>query len=210
MKPDIGEVIVQNKSIYMSSENEISDFRLKNFGFVFQDFKLFEGETVMSNILLPLESTSIVSKRAKIRKCDDLLSLVGMKGMAKKNVNHLSGGEKQRVAIARALINDPSVVFMDEPTGSLDEKNSKIVMEIAKKISTYSLVIIVSHDLPLMEEFSNVIINMEDGKIKSVKKLREIDDKKYLPIRLDKRKIKSSSLPSNFLIKRYFRKTKEK
>lgn len=210
MKPDKGEVLCQGKSIYLVSENEISDYRLKTFGFVFQDFKLFEGETVMSNILLPLESTSITSKRAKQRKCDDLLNLVGLNGMAKKNVNNLSGGEKQRVAIARALVNDPSVVFMDEPTGSLDEKNSKIVMEIIKKISTYSLVVIVSHDIPLMEDYSNVIIHMEDGRIKGVKKLRDIEDKKYLPIRLDKRKIKPSSIPSNFLIRRYLRKTKEK
>ena len=93
------------------SDNELSNMRLKNYGFIFQDFKLFENETILANLLFPLETIYHLSKEKKKRKCQDLLSLVGLEDREKQIVNKLSGGEKQRVAIARALINDPKVVW---------------------------------------------------------------------------------------------------
>ena len=140
-----GSIEIDHQRIETLNDEELSNLRLSSCGFVFQDFKLFENETVEANLLFPLETLNHLPNNVKNRKCEDLLSLVGLEHKEKQIVNKLSGGEKQRVAIARALVNDPKVLLADEPTGSLDEKNSIEIMNILKIISKDSLVIMVSH-----------------------------------------------------------------
>ena len=195
LKPDSGSVIHQNVNLYSLLDSKLSMYRLLNFGFVFQDFKLFETETVFNNVSLPLESITFTSKSIRDRKINDLLSLVSLKNKKKQNINLLSGGEKQRVAIARSLVNDPQVIFADEPTGALDEKNARQVMNILKTISSQSLVIIVSHDVSLMKEYANKIIHMVDGKIINEEIISEVGEKENLPIMLMKKKLKKPAIP---------------
>ena len=163
-----GSIDIDHQTIESLSDNELSDLRLTCYGFVFQDFKLFENETVIANLLFPLETLNHLANSIKLQKCRDLLALVGLEKKEKQIVNKLSGGEKQRVAIARALVNDPKVVLADEPTGALDEKNGKEIMTILKSISKSALVIVVSHDRDLTRQYADTIIEMEDGQIKEV------------------------------------------
>ena len=127
-----GSIEIEHQTIETLNDEELSNLRLSSYGFVFQDFKLFENETVIANLLFPLETLNHLSSNIKNRKCQDLLSLVGLENKEKQIVNKLSGGEKQRVAIARALVNDPKVLLADEPTGSLDEKNGVEIMNIQR------------------------------------------------------------------------------
>ena len=156
-----GSIEIDHQRIETLNDEELSNLRLSSYGFVFQDFKLFENETVAANLLFPLETLNHLPKNVKDRKCEDLLSLVGLEHKEKQIVNKLSGGEKQRVAIARALVNDPKVLLADEPTGSLDEKNSIEIMNILKIISKNSLVIMVSHDQELTKKYADQIIEMD-------------------------------------------------
>ena len=153
--PFNGTIEINKTRIESLSDNELSLLRLKKYGFVFQDFKLFENETVLENLLFPLETLYRFSKEKKKRKCQDLLTLVGLTNKDNQIVKKLSGGEKQRVAIARALINDPQVILADEPTGALDEKNSHDIMNILKIVARKSLVIVVSHDVELTKAYAD-------------------------------------------------------
>ena len=160
-----GEISIDNKYINQCNENELNEYRLKNVGFIFQDFKLFENETAANNILLPLHIMSDEDNETKNRKCESLLRIVGIKNKKNIIVNKLSGGEKQRVAIARSLINNPKIILADEPTGALDSQTSLDIMNILKNVSKKSLIVIVSHDEELTKKYADIIIKMKDGKI---------------------------------------------
>ena len=178
-----GTIEIDHQIIGSLNDDELSNLRLTSYGFIFQDFKLFENETVLANLLFPLETLNHLSNTAKTRKCRDLLCLVGLEEKEKQIVNKLSGGEKQRVAIARALINDPKVLLADEPTGALDEANSEEIMTILKIISRKSLVILVSHDRDLTTKYADQIIEMDDGYIRSVSlQNNELKNEENLPI----------------------------
>ena len=199
LKPNSGSVIHNNINIYSLNDDNLSNYRLKNFGFVFQDFKLFDDETIHNNIILPLATISFISNKAKRRKVKDLTSLLDIKHSLKTRCKNLSGGEKQRVAIARALVNNPKVIFADEPTGSLDSKNSILIMNILRKISANSLVIVVSHDVALVIKYADKIIYMQDGAIIQQDKIEHENELKPLPIMMEKKKLKRPFLPSSFL-----------
>ena len=206
-----GSIEIDHQSIESLSDNELSNLRLTSYGFVFQDFKLFENETVLANLLFPLETLNHLSNSIKYRKCLDLLSLVGLENKEKQIVNKLSGGEKQRVAIARALINDPKVLLADEPTGALDEKNGEDIMNILKIISQSSLVIVVSHDRDLTRKYADTIIEMDDGKIIDViRDDKEKEEERHLPIVKNKIANKKIRIPSNFLLSHTYHSMKQK
>ena len=205
-----GSVQLDHKRLESMSDNELSDLRLKNYGFVFQDFKLFENETVSANLLFPLETIYHLSKEKKMRKCEDLLSLVGLPDKEKQIVNKLSGGEKQRVAIARALINDPKVLLADEPTGALDEKNSIEIMNIIKIIARKSLVIMVSHDIDLTKKYADQIIKMDEGEIISIDCPNVDEEERNLPVVKNGETNKKARIPDDFLILHTYHNMKQK
>ena len=205
-----GSISFGHISLENLSDNELSRLRLTNYGFVFQDFKLFDNETVLANLLFPLETIYSLSKDKKQRKCQDLLALVGLLDKEKQVVNKLSGGEKQRVAIARALINDPLVLLADEPTGALDEKNGVDIMNILKIISKKSLVIMVSHDQELTRRYADEIIEMDDGKIVNVSSSKEKGVSNNLPVIKNGTTNKKAKIPDGFLFKHTYHNMKQK
>ncbi len=195
-----GDIEIDNKHIRYMNDKEMDVFRLKNIGFIFQDFKLFENESVINNVLFPLNAISNSSKENKNRKAKELLKLVGLNNKEKQCVNKLSGGEKQRVAIARSLINNPKVILADEPTGALDSKTAIEVMEILAKVSTKSLVIMVSHDEELAEKYADRIIHMQDGRIIDISDYHQEKPVSSIAIAKQRYNMKKPSIPFSFLL----------
>ena len=195
-----GDVSFDGKRYKEMKNDEKEVLRNKKIGFVFQDYKLFEFETVSSNILLSINMCSVDKDFKKEKRVEDLLSLVDLSNKKNELVSNLSGGEKQRVAIARAISNSPSLLLADEPTGNLDEKNSEIVMELLKKISSSSLIVVVTHDEELTNKYADRIIKMKDGKIVSDRYQNRNKHNDYLPILKLKYDDKKRTLPFKFLL----------
>ncbi len=208
--PFEGSISLDGHNIDSMNQNQMDEFRLKNYGFVFQDFKLFENESVINNIIFPLESVSTASKETKYRKCTDLINMVGLKRNAKQRVNKLSGGEKQRVAIARALVNSPKIILADEPTGALDSVNAVEIMKILQKVSNNALVVVVSHDEDLSNEYADMIVKMKDGEVVNVTHQEKSKKEKYIPISKMLYSIKKPSASSSFLINHTISSIKQK
>ncbi len=160
-----GSIQVNRQNIEALNDDDLSRLRLTTYGFVFQDFKLFETETVLANLLFPLDTLYSISKAQKIRKCRDLLALVGLPDKEKQNVNKLSGGEKQRVAIARSLINEPIVLLCDEPTGALDDVSGKAVLKLLEDIHNEGKTIVLVTHTKEIAQMANRIITMKNGKV---------------------------------------------
>lgn len=198
--PFEGSINVDGHHIELLSQKEMDEYRLTKFGFIFQDFKLFEEESVFNNIIFPLEAISTASKERKMQKCLDVITMVGLKKNVKQSVSKLSGGEKQRVAIARALINGPKIILADEPTGSLDSTTAIEIMDILQKVSNHSLVIVVSHDKELAKKYADTIIKMKDGKVVSIKDIKREKEKKNLPISRMFFSLRKPLVPSSFLL----------
>ncbi len=129
-RPTSGEVIFNNIRIDNLSEEEISDFRNRNIGFIFQHHYLLNDFNALENVLIPLKIRDKEINKADLKMSKDLLERVGLKHRMYHYPDQLSGGERQRVAVVRALINNPSVIFADEPTGSLDRKNAENIENI--------------------------------------------------------------------------------
>jgi putative ABC transport system ATP-binding protein len=166
-KPSSGDVKINKINITNLSEDELAQIRNKDIGFVFQSFYLVPSLTAYENIALPQEIKGKVSKE----KIIETMKLVGIEHRKNNYPIQLSGGEKQRVAIARALINDPKILFADEPTGNLDSKNSKSIIELLinlKKQNNLTL-IIVTHEENI-SKIADKVIEIKDGKIISNKK----------------------------------------
>ena len=198
--PFEGDINVDGHHVSLMSQKEMDEYRLTKFGFIFQDFKLFEEESVLDNVIFPLESISTASKERKTQKCLDVIAMVGLKQNVKQNVSKLSGGEKQRVAIARALINGPKIILADEPTGSLDTKTAIEIMDILQKVSNRSLVIVVSHDHDLAKKYADQIIKMKDGKVSSIKDIKRDKDNRNLPISRMFFSMRKPVVPSSLLL----------
>lgn len=194
-----GEIIFDGIKYSNMSTNEKEELLSKKIGCVYQDYKLFEFESVKNNIKLSLNLACSDSDAKKDKRISDLLKLVGLNNKENELVSNLSGGEKQRVAIARALANSPTVLLADEPTGNLDESNTKAIMEILNKISTSSLVVMVSHDNSIVEQYGDVIISMLDGEIQNISYKNKKKHNTYLPIVKLKYGKKRRTLPFQFL-----------
>ena len=147
-KPTKGNVSIDNQNIQLLSELKKSELRLNSFGFVYQFHHLLEDLNVFENILIPQQLQNINASKDSIDKVNHLLDDLGLTSRATYLPWKLSGGEKQRVAIARAIINDPEFLFLDEPTGNLDDKNSEIVQDLIMSIAKeYDMTLILStHD----------------------------------------------------------------
>ncbi|CEN78476.1 ABC transporter ATP-binding protein [Paraclostridium sordellii] len=164
-KPTEGNVYLENQDIYKLNDDKLSKIRVEEFGFVFQSFNLIPVVNVYENIVLPV---SIDHNEVDKNYIDDIIKKLGLENQIKKFPNELSGGQQQRVAIARALSNKPSIIFADEPTGNLDSKTSKEVMDMlcmSVKEFNQTLVMITHNDD--IANMADTVITIKDGKVLS-------------------------------------------
>lgn len=161
---DDGDLIINSISTKKYKSKDWDSYRNHTIGFVFQSYNLIPHQTVLSNVELAL-TISGISKKERRKRALDALEQVGLREQAHKKPNQMSGGQMQRVAVARALVNNPDILLADEPTGALDSETSIQVMELLKKISKDRLVIMVTHNPELAEEYSTRIVKLKDGKI---------------------------------------------
>ena len=159
-----GDLIINGISTKKYKDASWDSYRNHKIGFVFQTYNLISHQSVLQNVVLALKLSGISKKEAQDR-AKKALKEVGLESHINKKPNELSGGQMQRVAIARALVNNPDILLADEPTGALDSETSIQIMKILKKISNNKLVIMVTHNPELANEYSNRIINLKDGKI---------------------------------------------
>ena len=164
--PSNGSYYLNNKSVSKLDDDELAKIRNEEIGFVFQSFHLLARNTAFDNVMLPLKYAG-VSKEEATKRSNDVLDLVGLSSRSKHTPAELSGGQQQRVAIARALVNEPSILFADEPTGNLDSKTGQDVMKIFKDLNKNGqTIILITHEDSIAKQ-SNRIITIMDGLIKS-------------------------------------------
>lgn len=163
-KYDEGDLIINDKSTKSFKEKDWDAYRNNCIGFIFQNYNLITHISILENIEMGMTLSGVGSKE-KREKALEALKKVGLEEHAHKKPNQLSGGQMQRVAIARALATDPDIILADEPTGALDSKTSQQIMKLIKEISKDKLVIMVTHNRQLAEEYSTRIVELKDGKL---------------------------------------------
>ena len=159
-----GDLIINGVSTKKFKDSDWDSYRNHSIGFVFQSYNLIPHQTVLSNVELAL-TLSGVSKAERRKRAVEALEKVGLSDQLNKKPNQMSGGQMQRVAIARALVNNPDILLADEPTGALDSETSVQIMEILKEVAKDKLVIMVTHNPDLAEEYSTRIVRLLDGKL---------------------------------------------
>ena len=159
-----GDLLINGKSTEDFNDRDWDTYRNHSVGFVFQSYNLIPHQTVLSNVELAL-TLSGVSKAERRRRATEALEKVGLGDQLHKKPNQMSGGQMQRVAIARAIVNDPDILLADEPTGALDTTTSVQIMEILSEIAKDKLVIMVTHNPELAEEYSTRIVKLRDGRV---------------------------------------------
>lgn len=167
-RPTEGKVILDNSSMYDFPDRELSRIRNKKMGFIFQFHHLLPEFSALENVMIPSVIDAMNAKKAR-KVAENLLIKVGLSDRFDHKPNELSGGEKQRVAVARALVNNPSVIFADEPTGNLDSKNSDLLLSMLLELNRSGgiTLIVVTHNKDIANKIGNVI-KMKDGKIQGV------------------------------------------
>ena len=172
---DSGDLIINGISTKKYKDRDWDSYRNHTIGFVFQSYNLIPHQSILANVELALTISGVGRKerRARARKA---LETVGLGDQLHKKPNQMSGGQMQRVAIARALINDPDILLADEPTGALDSETSVQVMELLKEVAKDRLVVMVTHNPELAEEYANRIVKLRDGKIIDDSNPYEIDE----------------------------------
>ena len=163
---DSGDLIINGISTKKYKDRDWDSYRNHTIGFVFQSYNLIPHQTVLSNVELAL-TISGIGKEERRKRAIDALKKVGLGEQLHKRPSQMSGGQMQRVAIARALVNDPDILLADEPTGALDSDTSIQVMDLLKEVAKDRLVVMVTHNLELAEEYATRIVNLRDGKIRS-------------------------------------------
>jgi len=167
-RPTMGSYFLDGKDVSKMNDNSLSAIRNKKIGFVFQSFNLVSELTVLENLEIPL-FYSMTPKSKRREKCKSLLDAVNLSHRGSHYPTQLSGGECQRAAIARALVNDPSIIMADEPTGNLDTKSGREILNIFHDLhQSGRTVIMVTHNLEITEEMTR-IVELSDGKIISDK-----------------------------------------
>ena len=165
--PSRGKIFLDNKNINDYSESDLAQLRGKKIGFVFQSFNLINSMTALENVMLPMTFQNI-DMESKVKRAKSLLDMVEMNHRYNNLPGELSGGERQRVAVARSLANDPEVIIADEPTGNLDSKTGKAVMQMFEKINSQEnkTIIIVTHDTDLVKRKSHhKVYKISDGEL---------------------------------------------
>ena len=163
--PTEGKVILESNNLYDFPDQQLARVRNKKIGFIFQFHHLLPEFSALENVMIPSIINGIGSRNAKERACD-LLNKVALSDRLRHKPNELSGGEKQRVAVARALVNNPSIIFADEPTGNLDRKNSDMLLEMLLGLNQNEgiTIVLVTHNEDIAQRVGN-IIKLEDGRI---------------------------------------------
>ncbi|MCB1142614.1 MAG: ABC transporter ATP-binding protein [Leptospiraceae bacterium] len=165
-KPDSGKILIDGDDITQKTENELAVIRSQKIGFIFQNFQLIKNLTALENVALPLLIGGKLKDNEIMQRAEEILIKVSLKDRMKHLPGQLSGGEEQRVALARAFINNPKLLFADEPTGNLDARNGEIVMKMLIDLNkTFgSTLIIVTHD-PVVSSFTDKVLEMRDGRL---------------------------------------------
>ena len=162
-KPTSGKVFMDDLDLYTLNDDKLSKIRREEFGFIFQSFNLIPVINVYENIILPV---SLSGGKVDKEYIDDLINKLGLKSQVKKFPNELSGGQQQRVAIARALANKPSVIFADEPTGSLDSKTTREVIDVLKFcVEEYKQTLVMITHNDEIAKSADRVVSISDGKV---------------------------------------------
>lgn len=191
-----GDLIINGLSTKDFKDRDWDAYRNRSIGFVFQNYNLISHQTILQNVEISM-TLSGVSPRERTRRAKEALEAVGLGDQIKKKPNQLSGGQMQRVAIARALVNNPDIILADEPTGALDSHTSVQIMEILKVISKTRLVIMVTHNGEMAEQYSSRIIRFLDGEMKSDTNPITEEENKSKPdkaVVADKKMLKKTSM----------------
>jgi lipoprotein-releasing system ATP-binding protein len=161
-----GKIFLENEDLALKTKDELAEIRNAKMGFVFQFHYLLTDFTVLQNVMLPALKLGKYSYDEIESRALQKLELLGLKDQATKKTNKLSGGQQQRVAIARALINDPIILFGDEPTGNLDSKNTDVVFNIFKELKEelHQTILVVTHDLEFAKKTDRTI-KLRDGEV---------------------------------------------
>jgi len=163
---DSGDLIINNLSTKSYKDSDWDAYRNRSIGFVFQNYNLISHQTVLQNVEIAMTLSGVPSAERK-RRAKEALGAVHLEDQINKNPNQLSGGQMQRVAIARALVNNPDIILADEPTGALDSHASLQIMEILKDVSQTRLVIMVTHNAEMSDNYSSRVIRLLDGEVMS-------------------------------------------
>ena len=167
-KPTKGKIMIDGIDTSQLTDKQLTELRRDKIGFIFQQYYLIPTLTALENVELPMIFKGI-PRSERIRRAKELLSLVGLEREMNRMPNELSGGQQQRVAIARALANDPSILLCDEPTGNLDRKSGKVVMDLIKKLNEERgvTVVLVTHDAEVAR-YAERVVRIVDGRITDV------------------------------------------
>ncbi|MCD2346384.1 ABC transporter ATP-binding protein [Clostridium guangxiense] len=167
--PTSGSIYIDNKDISKLKDKEMSKYRNETIGFVFQAFNLENTQTALENVMMPLIFAGIGGKERK-EKAKNALEAVGLGDKIKHKPTEMSGGQRQRVSIARALVNEPQIIFADEPTGNLDSKNGELIMKLLNDLNSRGYTIImVTHNMEEAKK-SKRVIKIKDGEVQEVSK----------------------------------------
>jgi putative ABC transport system ATP-binding protein len=179
-KPTKGEIIISGHHIEKMNENKLVRFRRENVGFIFQSFNLLGSLNALENVALPLSFRG-VPKQIRLKRAMKMLKLVGLKQHAKHKPTQMSGGQQQRVGMARALVVNPRIMFADEPTGNLDSKTSKEMMDLMRKVVNEhkKTLVMVTHDDSLAA-IADKVIRIVDGKIVDIEDRTKVVEDKVL------------------------------
>lgn len=185
-KPTKGEIVIAGHHIEKMNENKLVRFRRKNVGFIFQSFNLIGTMNAMENVALPLSFRGM-SKDLRLKKAMKMLKLVGLKEHAFHKPNQMSGGQQQRVGMARALVVNPKIMFADEPTGNLDSRTSKEMMDLMRKVvnEQKKTLVMVTHDDSLAA-IADKVIRIVDGRIVKIedRSTKVMEDNEHETIKL--------------------------
>lgn len=162
--PSVGSVFIEGNDISKLKDKMLSKYRNDKIGFVFQAFNLENSQTALENVMMPLIFAG-VSKKERKKRASEALEQVGLAKFAKHKPNEMSGGQRQRVSVARALVNNPEIIFADEPTGNLDSKSGEAIMELFKEINKKGYTVIMVTHNPMEANKAKRVIKIMDGQI---------------------------------------------
>jgi putative ABC transport system ATP-binding protein len=165
-RPSSGSIRVEGRLISDLNKKELALYRRNTVGMIFQSFNLVNAYTALENVALPLLFAG-VAKKERRRRAGELLRTMGLEARKRHRPTELSGGEQQRVAIARALVNEPRILLADEPTGNLDSKTARQIVEILADLNRRRglTIVMVSHEQDLLREFAHELIRLHDGAV---------------------------------------------